>query len=53
MFHNSFKSTMHNSILGMEIFDLEDKTVKEEQVSEALLLLWAEFEHLQDIEAIF
>jgi len=35
----------------MEIFDLEDKVVKEKQVSEALSLLWAEFVDLEDIEA--
>jgi hypothetical protein len=51
VFRNSFKSTARNNMISMEIFELEDKAVKEKQVSEALSLLWAEFECLDDIEA--
>jgi hypothetical protein len=52
VFRNSFKSTVRNNISSMEIFDLEDEVVKEKEVFEALSLLWAEFEHLEDIEAV-
>ena len=51
VFRNSFKWIVLNSMFSMEIFDLEDKVVKEKQVSEALSLLWAEFVDLEDIEA--
>jgi hypothetical protein len=52
VFRNSFKSTVHNNVISMEIFDLEEEAVRGKQVSEALSLLWAEFKHLQDIEAV-
>ncbi len=52
MFRNSFKSTTRKSFISMEIFDLEGKVVKEKEVSEALSLLWAEFDGLEDIEAV-
>jgi len=52
VFRNSFKSTVRNNIFSMEIFDLEGKVVEEKEVSEALSLLWAEFVHLEDIEAM-
>jgi hypothetical protein len=47
----AFKSTEHNSIFDMEIFDLEDKRMDGKDVSEALALFWAQFKHLDDIEA--
>ncbi|MDH7557661.1 MAG: hypothetical protein QHH18_03520 [Candidatus Bathyarchaeota archaeon] len=39
-----------NNIISMEIFNIEDDSVKEKQVSEALRLLWKEC-FLEDIEA--
>jgi hypothetical protein len=36
---------------NMEILDLEDKGMEERLVSEALSLLWAQFKHLEDLEA--
>lgn len=39
-------------MISMAIFDLEERFVKEKGVSEALSLLWAEFECLVDIEAV-
>ena len=47
----AFKSTEHNSIFNMEIFDLEGKRMDEKDVSEALALFWAQFKRLDDIEA--
>jgi len=47
----AFKSTEHNSIFNMEIFDLEDKRMDEKDVSEALALFWTQFKHFDDIEA--
>jgi hypothetical protein len=51
VFRNFFKSTGRNSVIRMEIFDLEGRVVKEKGVSEALSLLWTEFERVIDIEA--
>ena len=50
VFRNSFKSTVHNNIIDMEIFDLEGKGMEEKKVSEVLSLLWSQLKHLDDIE---
>ncbi len=49
MFHNSFKLNVCNNIISMEIFNIEDDSKDERQVSEALMLLWKEC-LLEDIE---
>jgi hypothetical protein len=50
VFRNSFKSTVHNNIIDMEISDLEGKGMEEKKVSEVLSLLWSQLKHLDDIE---
>jgi hypothetical protein len=43
---------LRKHVFGMEIFDLEDYTMEEKQISEVLSLFWAGFKCIVDIEAV-